>query len=76
MLSCIYFLNIKMQYNHLYILLQLYPDKSWDWYELSWNPNITWEMVCSNPDKPWNWCYLSKHPNITWEVVCSNPDKD
>jgi len=52
MLSCIYFLNIQMPYNHLYILLQLYPDKDWNWYGLSGNPNITWEIICSNPDKP------------------------
>ena len=27
------------------------PEKSWDWYELSRNPNITWEIVKANPDK-------------------------
>jgi len=56
-------------------LLQLYPDKPWNWYGLSSNPNISWEIVCSNPDKPWDWYELSMNPNITLEIVCSNPDK-
>jgi len=64
-----------MPYNHLYILLQLYPDKDWSWYWLSRNPNITWEIVCSDQDKPWDWSGLSENPNISWEIVCSNPDK-
>ncbi len=30
-----------MEYmNHLWKLIQLYTDKPWNWYEISWNPNI------------------------------------
>ena len=27
------------------------PDKPWNWYALSGNPNITWDIVRDNPDK-------------------------
>ena len=53
-----------MPYNHLYILLQLYPDKPWDWAGLSQNPNITWEIIQAHPDKPWDYDGLSINPNI------------
>ena len=51
------------------------PDKPWNWYWLSANPNITMEIVAANPDAPWDWSWLSANPNITWEIVKANPDK-
>ena len=51
------------------------PEKPWEWSGLSYNPNITWEIVQDNPDKPWDWKGLSRHPNITWEIIQDNPDK-
>lgn len=39
------------------------------WYDLSKNPNLTWEIVYKYLDKSWNWVALSKHPNITWENI-------
>ena len=50
--------------NHIEKLLQLYPDKPWNWKELSRNPNITWEIVKANLNLPWNWGWLSFNPNI------------
>ncbi len=61
--------------NHLYILYQLYPDKKWDWYEISSNPNITWDIVCTSFNKIWNWSAISRNPNITWDIIHANPDK-
>jgi len=26
------------------------PDKPWDWMWLSYNPNVTWEIVQNNPE--------------------------
>ena len=52
------------------------PDKSWDWDEISGNPNISWKIVKDNPDKPWNWYHLSYNPNITLQYVKENPDKN
>ena len=51
-------------------------DKPWNFYYLSKNPNITWDIVEANPDKLWNWYGLSKNPNITWDIVEANLDKD
>ena len=31
--------------NILTYLLEKYPEKSWDWYCISMNPNITMEMI-------------------------------
>jgi hypothetical protein len=62
--------------NDLLKLLELYPDKLWNYTCLSQNPNITWEMVRDNPDKSWSYYYLSLNPNITWEIVRDNPDKN
>src|ERR1700678_205920 len=61
--------------NHIYILLELYPNKSWNYYYLSQNPNITWDIVQNNLSKLWNYEYLSQNPNITWDIVKANPDK-
>ena len=52
------------------------PDKKWSYYMLSYNPNITWEIVNANPDKDWDYFYLSWNPNITFGIVKANPDKD
>ena len=51
------------------------PDKDWNWYYISCNPNITWEIIRDNPDKPWDWYSISMNPNITWEIIRDNPDK-
>ena len=61
--------------NQLLKLLQLFPDKPWDYDYLSENPNITWEIIQKNPDKPWNYNYLSRNPNITWDIIQQNQDK-
>nr|WIE95304.1 hypothetical protein [Microctonus hyperodae filamentous virus] len=41
----------------------------WDYRCLSFNYNITWELIKKTLDKPWNWDELSRHPNITWEII-------
>ena len=33
------------------------PDKKWDYTMLSFNPNITWEIIQANPDKNWSYSY-------------------
>jgi hypothetical protein len=42
--------------------VQQHPDKPWNWYELSCNPNITREIVQNHLDKPWDWGGLSQNP--------------
>jgi len=42
-------------------IVQENPDKLWDYYDLSRNPNITWKIVQENPEKPWDYNNLSKN---------------
>ena len=52
------------------------PDSlPWDWYGLSANPNMTWEIILKNLDKPWDWAGLSQNPNTTLCIVDSLPNK-
>ena len=46
-----------------------------NWYNISCNPNITWDIIQNNPDKPWVWDGISSNPNITWDIIQNNPDK-
>ena len=55
--------------------IKTYEERKFNWYWLSQNPNITWDIVKNNPDKPWDWYRLSKNPNITWDVIKDNLDK-
>ena len=50
-------------------------DKPWNWYYISKNTNITWNIIKNNLDKPWDWYYISGNENITWEIIQNNPDK-
>jgi len=50
-------------------------ERHWNWYSLSKNPQVTWDIVQANPDKQWDWGCLSRNPNITWDIVQANPDK-
>ena len=57
--------------NHLVTLLNMYPDVSWNWYEISKNPNITLADVREWPDAPasqqcWDWNILAKN-----EFLCT-----
>ena len=64
-----------MPFNHLYILLEKFPDKPWSRIGLSRNPNITFDIVLSQPDKPWDWYGLSSNIYITIDNVLKHPDK-
>jgi len=56
-------------------IIENYPDKPWNWYRISINPNITIEMIEKYPDKPWDWDGISSNPNITMEILEKYPDK-
>ena len=43
---------------HYWNFLMKYEDKI-DWDSISYNPNITMEMIENNPDKPRDWDYIS-----------------
>src|SRR5260221_14457508 len=52
-------------YNQLWSLIKLYPDKDWDWNDISANNNTTLDIIKNNPDIPWNWSRISTNHNIT-----------
>ena len=56
-------------------LVNKYPDKPWDWYNISRNPNITMAYILANADKPWDWSGISYNKNITMTDIFNNPDK-
>ena len=62
--------KINKHCNTLLTLIKKYPnpkqnfpnsDSSWNWHEISCNPNITWEFIEENPDKEWNWNVISRN---------------
>ena len=55
--------------NPLSRLLSKYPHKSWNWYGLSQNPDITPDIIEKNLDNRWNWTELSQNPNITIDII-------
>ena len=44
----------RQEGNPLNVLLERFPEKPWNWYGLSCNPNITLKDILNHPEKPWN----------------------
>src|SRR5271170_4667431 len=65
--------------NHLWTLMDKYPDEPWCWRGISENPNTTWEMIEMSfrvdPEQKWSRLNGSYNPNITWEIIESHPEK-
>ncbi len=64
---------IQASSNPLIILLKKYPNKSWFYKELSWNPNLTWDFIKNNLHLPWKWNAISMNSTITWDIIQANP---
>ena len=60
-------------HNPLLTLLKRTDHKSWIWWRLSYNSNITIDIVLENPDWPWEYQTLIKNPNITLEIMRLTP---
>ena len=56
-----------MPYNHLNVLLNIFPDGEWDWDRLGKNPGLSWGAVIENPGAPWDWDWLSTNRAVAWE---------
>ncbi len=41
--------------NELILLLGKFPNKNWDYFSLSQNPNITIDYIKYNSNKDWNY---------------------
>jgi len=48
----------------------------WDWYQISFKPNISLKDIKNNKKLPWNWNALSNNPNITLDFVKKNLKKN
>lgn len=55
--------------NPLKRLLKLYPNKKWDWHELSMNPCTDIEIILKNMDKKLYWTGISSNPKMTLEII-------
>jgi hypothetical protein len=42
-------------------------------YDLSYNPNLSWEYLQQHMDMRWTWHLISRQPYITCEIIISNP---
>jgi hypothetical protein len=79
----------KIEKNPLKVLLEIFPEKCWNWYYISQNPNITMSDILKHPNLPWNWndisyktnitirnwYYVSQNPNITLKDILTHPEK-
>jgi len=45
----------------------------WDFKELSYNPNIGWNIAIRYPLRFWDWRALSCKNDVTWRIVKDNP---
>ena len=67
-------LNKKWE-NNILSFIKYNIDKDLNWYSISSNPYITFEMVLDNEHLPWKWVYISRHKNITWDIIEKYPNK-
>lgn len=49
------------------------PMASW---VISYNQNVTWEIIMANPDINWIWQGISMNVNMTWDIILANLDCD
>jgi len=47
----------------------------WRYDSLSYNPNITFEIINENPQYPWSWKYFSYNPNFKLEYLLFIPSQ-
>jgi hypothetical protein len=70
--------------NELQKTVELFPNKGWDWTQLSRNPEITPEFVEKHPEMPWVWGeyglsmnlsitldFIEKHIHGPWDWGCN-----
>jgi len=60
----------------LQFLINKFPNKKWDWGQLSENPSIDMEFVEKYINKKWSYLYLSYNPNVNIEFVKKHIDED
>lgn len=53
--------------NHLWTLIEMYPNALWNWAQITINPNTTLYQVEKHPNSPFKQNILSLNPNSIWE---------
>ena len=51
------------------LLLEKYPNKKWNWFLISQNPNISWDFILNHPEKPWCWFNLALNKITTLKMI-------
>ena len=51
--------------------MEKHPEKPWDWWGISCNPNITMEYIDKHPEKSWNYYNVSRglYVNVYNEII-------
>ena len=52
-----------------------FPEKPWNWNNLSRNKSITFQDVLEHPEKPWDWSTLCGNKSIDFQDVLKHLDK-
>lgn len=69
--------------NHLWKLLELFPNKPWSWMDIIANPNTSWDMLnyivmtgdLPDPWKKSNQMWMAEaNNNITWDIIEQKSD--
>ena len=56
------------------IIIERIKKYDFDFYKLSDNPNISFEVILNSLDKKWDWGLLSKHPKLTFDFILNHLD--
>ena len=56
--------------------IERFPEKKWDWFEISRNPNLELSWIERFPEKKWDWENISKHPNLQLKWIERFPKKN
>ncbi len=65
---------INSSTNHLMVLLRKYPKRQWNWIEVSYNPNLSWDFIKKNHKNFFSYSGFSQNPNVTLEIIKNNPE--
>lgn len=53
-------------------LLDVFPQKKWNWYSVSRNPNLTLHYVVNHPNLPWDWAHILNVYNVCKNEIYNN----
>jgi hypothetical protein len=60
--------------NHLWTLINIFPNESWDWNEVYSNPNTTMANIDSMIQKNPNIAIWNNPAIVVWNAICANPN--